>query len=276
MRKRKISKKRQTLKIDHIRIVIILFLVFAVLVLGKVIRHNFANLSRAETGSFYLTEEFYGSNTPDGLNFNVHVIFNFDGCDGDVMLYESERHIGGPNGWKGPGNFIYIEQWTASPKFIPNDGESHVISYRGSVNRCPRSPDTLWDEVSCTVTFDTAGYPQVSPADKCTIKNPGEIQPVPFTPPKPKAPTAPPVPTNIPLPESPTDKSSTPRDILTRTPTTSALQPTPQTPSPTSPPKTTSEQTVIQFMGIKLGRLNSSQPLDFVRIIINIIKTLGR
>jgi len=275
-RTRKTKRIKQLQKKSYGKLILVVLTAIAIVIISNFLQTNLTNLSRAQTGNFHLTQELYGSNASDGLNFNVHVIFNFDGCDGDIMLYEGGKHIAGPNGWKGPGNFTYNETWTASPKFIPNDGQPHTISYRGSVNRCPRSPDTLWDEISCVITFDASGYPQVAPNDKCTIKNPSEIAPAPLVTPKAIVPTSVAEPIdNTPAPKSPV-KPTKPLDIILSP--TGVVPPTAILPTDTPPtvtPAIQTDQAVIQFMGIKLGRLSASQPLDFIRIIINFIKTLG-
>lgn len=263
-RRQKLNKKNHNRKNYYPHLVFLTLLAVTILISVSSLRTNFTNFSRAQQANFHLTEELYGANTSDGINFNVHVKFNFDGCDGDIMLYEGDRHIAGPNGWKGPGNYDYNETWTASPKFIPNDGQPHSISYRGSVNRCPKSEGTLWEEISCSVTFDSQGYPQISPGDKCEIKNLSEIQPVPYTTPKPI------VPTDIPPsnPTSPPNKSNTDNPIP-------AVSNIPQNDSqipPSSTPGVEAREnsaTIIQFMGIKLGRLANTQPLNILWFIID-------
>lgn len=225
--------------------------------ISNVIAYQKVNyLSQAQQASFYLTQELYGSNTEDSVSFNVHVKFNFDGCDGDITLYKDGTFIAGPNGWRGPGAFDYDQQYTASPVIIPNDGQPHAISYRGAVNRCPKSEGTLWGDINCTVTFDASGLPLVSPEDKCTIKNPQEILPVPVTIPKVIPSDVPPA-TETPLP---TNVSVTDQSTPTPTIINNVFTPTPV---PT---------VIIQFMGVKLGQLSGTQPLnifwDFIKKII--------
>lgn len=260
---RKANKYKNPKKILPWKLIFVIILFLAIVLIQTAIQNNLNNRSVAEQGNFHLTEELYGSNTAGGINFNVHVKFNFDGCDGDIMLYEGDRHIAGPNGWKGPGNFDYNETWTASPKFIPNDGQSHSISYRGSVNRCPKSPGTLWEEISCSVTYDSSGLPQTSSGDKCEIKNLSEIRPVPFT-----TPIIIPPSSALPTPINTTSSNPPPRS----TPRVEASEITPiPTTIPTSPTTTPNSATIIQFMGIKLGKLASSQPLNILWFIIDAV-----
>ncbi len=247
----KSNKKYRVQKRYYPHIVLLTLLAISIFISRSALKTNLTNFSRAQQGNFHLTEELYGANTEGGINFNVHVKFNFDGCDGDITLYHDGKFIAGPNAWNSFGGttpFDYSEQYTSSPFLIPNDGQPHAISFRGAVNRCPKSPGTLWDEISCSVTFDSQGYPQISPSDKCEIKNLSEIKPVPFTTSK-IIPTSPltPIPTN----------------------TTISNPPPPPRSTPGVEARETNSTTIIQFMGIKLGKLTSTQPLNILWFIID-------
>jgi len=185
-RKHRIKRKRHNHKNirSHHSAVFILYIIIAICFLSILILSNKPNklniLSNAGTGGFHLTEEVYGKNVSCGIDLNIHVKFNFEGCDGDITLYKDDKLIGGPNAWNsfgGKNPFDYNESYTASPVFIPNDGKDHSITYKGAVNRCPKSTGTLWDEISCTVTFDDSNKPVISPSDLCEIKNLSEIRP---------------------------------------------------------------------------------------------------
>lgn len=210
--------------------------------------------SQAQGNLFHLTEEVYGANTQNGINFNAHAIFNFDGCDGDITLYKGDALIAGPNRWNKNVNpsFDYNEQWTQSPYFVPNDGQTHSISFKGAVNNCPKSPVTLWDTVTCDISYDSSNMPVISPSDKCSIKNLSEIQPVPYSPP----------PTEVPTPttSAPNQTPSPTQNPNNPTATQSPLTPTP-TPSPTGTSPTNNDCTIS---------LNPQNPDDTSKLKVNV------
>ncbi|MBI4991311.1 hypothetical protein HZB96_04430, partial [Candidatus Gottesmanbacteria bacterium] len=119
-------------------------------------------------GGFHLTSDIYAEKATDGIKFNVHILFNSDGCDGDVALFRDGGRVAGYNGWKGPGAFDYNEQWAGS--FVVKKGESISPGYEGTVDRCPKSTTTLRDNLSCTLAVDGSGNPAVTGAG-CTFKN---------------------------------------------------------------------------------------------------------
>lgn len=260
---RRIKRRKYLFNSSSIPLVII---AVTALLLGYMIKSRVTLFSRAQTkNSFYLTEEVYGKNVPDALSLNVHVKFNFDGCDGDIALYQGGDFIAGINAWNsrsGTAPFDYNEQYTRSPYIIPNDGQPHDISFSGEVRRCPKSGTVIWNEVTCTVIFDTNDLPVVSPENLCAINNLSEIQPVPKTAPRVIPPTINPEPTIL---EQPTDE---PLPVETWVPGTIAPTPTNPTdtqvqPSPAViPPTAPSDQYgTVPFMGIKLGKLSAAQPL---------------
>lgn len=266
-------KKIRNIRKDHAAIFILISFLCLIMI-GTVInnaleRQQLTLQSNAQQTGFHLTEELYGTNTNDALSMNVHVKFNFDGCDGDIGLYKDGQLIAGINAWNSFGGttpFDYNEKWTASPYIIYNDGQPHAISFRGEVRRCPKSTVVLWDDVTCTVTFDSSGLPQIAPSDKCTIKNLSEIQPVPITQPH-VIPTAPLLITPI--------TASSIKVTPTNSPGITPGEPTP-TATPTIIPNTPTPTptVIIQFMGIKLGSLSNAQSLnifwDFIRKIIGL------
>lgn len=128
---------------------------------------NTTSPAGSNSGLFHLTEEAYTEKIGTSVKFNVHVKFNSDGCDGDIMLYRDGGHVAGPNGWNiKMGPFDYDQQFAGS--FIVDKGKSTAPLYRGTVDRCPKSPGQLEDTVQCTLSVDNNGNPNVS---GCTTKN---------------------------------------------------------------------------------------------------------
>lgn len=286
----KIKPKKTKQKIHTGRLILSALGLTAALILVNdyTLRKSVTMLSNANSGGFHLSEEVYGSNSGNGLNFNVHVKFNSDGCDGDIGLYDSGGNfIAGINSWNvgKMGSFDYDETHTGSPYFIPNDGAPHDLSFKGEVRRCPQSTVVLWDSITCTVTYDASGMPQISPPDLCTIKNMQDIQPVPQTASQGPNPTGPPTPTDVP-PVNPVDTQPPaqpqPTDIPAPTlpPGAPTLTSAPNSPAPTAvnlptpvpPTPTQSPLGGIPFMGVKLGSLTPAQPLN---IFFDILQLIG-
>ncbi len=117
---------------------------------------------------FHLTSDIYAEKTTDGIKFNVHVLFNFDGCDGDIQLFRDGTRVAGYNAWKGPGGFDYDQQWAGS--FTLKKGESISPGYKGTVDRCPKSKVMLEDNISCKLAVDYSGNPGVFGAG-CNFKD---------------------------------------------------------------------------------------------------------
>ncbi len=141
-------------------------------------------------GGFHLTSDIYAEKTSNGIKFNVHVLFNFDGCDGDISLFRDGTKVAGFNSWKGPGAFDYNQEWAGS--FEVKKSESVSPGYEGTVDRCPKSSVTLRDNISCEMSVDGNGVPGVA-GTGCTFKNKSEFgnqtppTPAPTTPPRPYA-----------------------------------------------------------------------------------------
>jgi len=124
-------------------------------------------------GAFHLTSDIYTERANEGIKFDMHVLFNSDGCDGDIMLYRNGAHVAGPNGWNiKMGPFDYNGQWAGN--FTVKKGERLDLSYDGRVDRCPRSATTLTDNVSCSIGVDGNGNPWVT-GSGCNWKNAGQF-----------------------------------------------------------------------------------------------------
>lgn len=142
-------------------------------------------------GGFHLGADVYANKTDSGINFDMHLLFYSDGCDGDIKLEKDGALIAGPNAWKGPGTWVYVPQWTRSPIGVAKNGSS-TASYKGYVDRCPKSTVTLTDNISCDLSVDGNGVPGVK-GSGCVFKNQSEygpqtpLTPAPTTPPRPYA-----------------------------------------------------------------------------------------
>lgn len=133
-------------------------------------------------GAFHLGADIYANKKADGVEFAFHVKFYSDGCDGDITLSRSDLgFIAGPNGWhRGQGPWVYSPAYAKSVSVA--QGGNTSVTYIGTVDNCPTSPTTLRDSLTCTLSVDKDGIPDVK-GPGCDWKNQADF-------PKPPAPPA--------------------------------------------------------------------------------------
>lgn len=123
-------------------------------------------------GGFHLGGDVYANKTGQGISFDIHVKFNFDGCDGDIKLFRGGQggQLLGVNGWnKDGGPFVYSPRWTGPPIVVAPGGHGSV-TYTGTVDNCPNSTKTLVDSLTCNYDVSSTGAVSVSGAG-CDFKN---------------------------------------------------------------------------------------------------------